>query len=98
MASRNLGLVVLVPGLLAAIASRPAAAGEKAPDRWDKAKAAQSLDRRAEDWFKFSGANRGQGASKSSCVSCHSLLPYALARPVLRGVSHDDRPTPFEKK
>lgn len=72
--------------------------GENTPESWDKTRASQYLDRRGEDWFKFGGAYRGQGTSTTSCVSCHSLLPYALARPVLRRLSHASQPTRWETK
>jgi squalene-hopene/tetraprenyl-beta-curcumene cyclase len=73
-------------------------AGENTPESWDKISASQYLDRRGESWFKFSGAHRGEGATGSSCVSCHSLLPYALARPILRRISHESQPTEGERK
>ena len=53
---------------------------------------------RGSEWFKFDGARRGEGAASVSCVSCHTLLPYALARPVLRRVSDDMVPTEMETK
>ena len=72
--------------------------GENAPGQWNKAAAVGYLDRRGAEWFKFGGARRGQGASTTSCVSCHTLLPYALARPVLRRMSGDKTPTEYETK
>ena len=68
------------------------------PGQWDQSRAAQYLDGRGENWFKFGSANRGEGASASQCVSCHSLLPYALARPVLRRLSNEKSPTEWETK
>src|SRR2546429_5202437 len=29
-------------------------------------------------------SDRGQGESKSSCLCCHTVVPYTLARPALR--------------
>src|SRR5262249_33988815 len=98
MAKRNLCLVGIVLGICALNYPDTAAAGDKTPTSWDKTSASQYLDRRGEEWFNFGGANRGQGDSRTSCVSCHSLLPYALARPVLRRVSSEDRPTRWETK
>jgi squalene-hopene/tetraprenyl-beta-curcumene cyclase len=62
------------------------------PATWNKAAAGKALDARATTWFEWNGADRGQGPGKITCISCHSLLPYALARPVLRRVVGDKQP------
>ena len=98
MSNRSLYLVALVLGIPIVIATPGTRGGENTPEPWDKTRASQYLDRRGEEWFKFGSASRGQGASKSSCVSCHSLLPYALARPVLRRVCDESVPTRWETK
>ncbi len=98
MLRRNLATMLLVLGIHAFVLSAATLAGENTPEPWDQTKASQYLDRRGEDWFKFGGANRGQGASATSCVSCHSLLPYILARPVLRRLSDELLPTKWETK
>jgi squalene-hopene/tetraprenyl-beta-curcumene cyclase len=98
MASRNLCRLSLVLGLLVFASSASALGGEYTPERWDPTKASQYLDRRGEDWFNFGSAHRGQGTSKTSCVSCHSLLPIALARPVLRRLSNEVEPTKLETR
>ncbi len=87
-----------VTALLAALSVAPTFGGENTPDQWDSKRAAQYLDGRGENWFKFSSANRGEGASASRCVSCHTLLPYALARPVLRRLSNENQATQWETK
>src|SRR5438270_13370039 len=51
-----------------------------AQSRWDAKAAAGYLDGRAAAWLAWSGAARGQG---TACVSCHTTLPLALARPAL---------------
>ena len=48
---------------------------------WDQAAAADYLDGRLAWWMTWSTAARDQN---TSCVSCHTSLPYALARPALR--------------
>jgi squalene-hopene/tetraprenyl-beta-curcumene cyclase len=73
-------------------------AGDATPADWNRAGAAQYLDGRGKSWFNFSGANRGEGATASHCVSCHSLLPYALARPVLRRMSKEKVAAEWETK
>jgi squalene-hopene/tetraprenyl-beta-curcumene cyclase len=98
MASRNVFLLSVVQGLFSFVYSAPTHGGENAPKEWDRTGAAQYLDRRGEDWFNFGSAHRGQGPSTISCVSCHSLLPYALARPVLRRLSNENVPTELETR
>ncbi len=98
MVSRNFVPLSLLPALLAVVSSAPTFGGENTPGQWNKAGATRYLDGRGENWFKFSSANRGDGASASRCVSCHTLLPYALARPVLRRLSNENQATTWETK
>jgi squalene-hopene/tetraprenyl-beta-curcumene cyclase len=65
---------------------------------WQIEASARYLDERAKAWFEFGDAARGEGATKSACVSCHTLAPYALARPALRKHAGKDPPTEFEKR
>ena len=44
---------------------------------WDPKAAASYLDRREAAWAAWPGASRDQG---TFCVSCHTAIPYALAR------------------
>jgi squalene-hopene/tetraprenyl-beta-curcumene cyclase len=97
MASRNACFLVLVQVLLASM-SAPTKGAENNPGQWDKISAARYLDSRGETWFNFGSAHRGQKETTSTCVSCHSLLPYALARPTLRRISDDSPPTKLETK
>ena len=48
---------------------------------WDAKAAAGYLDQRMEWWRGWDRAKRDQG---TFCVSCHTVLPYTLARPALR--------------
>lgn len=48
--------------------------------KWDPAKAATYLDTRELWWQNWLPAKRAQG---TYCVSCHTALPYAMARPLL---------------
>jgi squalene-hopene/tetraprenyl-beta-curcumene cyclase len=59
------------------------AAPEPAPSSssWDARAASAYLDGRQAWWMTWSGANRDHD---TQCVSCHTALPYALARPALR--------------
>jgi squalene-hopene/tetraprenyl-beta-curcumene cyclase len=74
--TRCVGLVLILA------ITPPALAAE--PDGWQSARAAEYLDERAKEWFAYASAHRGAGATQSTCVSCHTLVPYALARPALR--------------
>jgi len=53
---------------------------------WDARAAAQYLDQRQGWWESWPRSARDHG---TVCVSCHTALPYALARPELRGVLHE---------
>ena len=48
---------------------------------WNPRAAAASLDARQTWWASWPSAQRDHG---TFCVSCHTALPYALARPALR--------------
>jgi squalene-hopene/tetraprenyl-beta-curcumene cyclase len=48
---------------------------------WVPKAAALYLDNRASWWMGWNGAARDHG---TFCISCHTALPYALARPALR--------------
>lgn len=65
---------------------RPVAAGDQfgvgRATAWKPDVAATYLDQRLIAWFAHDG--RGEEPTRSSCVSCHTVLPFALARPALR--------------
>ncbi|MGC2450127.1 MAG: hypothetical protein WA477_20925 [Candidatus Sulfotelmatobacter sp.] len=56
--------------------------------------AATYLDNRETWWTQWMGASRDHG---TFCVSCHTALPYALARPALRAAINDPTPTANER-
>jgi squalene-hopene/tetraprenyl-beta-curcumene cyclase len=85
---------ILAPLLLGMVLIAAAHAAEPAINR---DAAAKYLDGRAENWFSFKTADRGQGATNTSCLCCHTVVPYALARPALKA-SPTEPQTPFEKK
>src|SRR5262245_50107531 len=66
-----------------AAAIEPDAAG------WDAKAAAKYLDARAEFWSTWPNAARDRG---TFCISCHTTLPFAIARPALRGVLGEKAP------
>ncbi len=62
---------------------------------WDPKAAAAYLDSREAWWSEWSGSARDHG---TFCVSCHTALPYALARPVLRAALAEPGPSINEHK
>ena len=60
------------------------AAGDATGDAtdWKPDEARTYLDAREKAWFAFD--SRGEGATRSSCISCHTVLPYAMRTPALR--------------
>jgi squalene-hopene/tetraprenyl-beta-curcumene cyclase len=62
---------------------------------WDARAAATYLDARAEWWSTWPNASRDRG---TFCISCHTTLPYAMARPALRGLIGERGPSAAEGK
>ena len=56
--------------------------------------AATYLDSREEWWSQWVGSSRDHG---TFCVSCHTALPYAMARPALRAAKGDHAVSPQER-
>jgi squalene-hopene/tetraprenyl-beta-curcumene cyclase len=79
---RHLRSAVLTVGLvlLTTVSAGKARGGDPAPPRWSPKAAATYLDGRADWWLSWSGSARGQG---TVCLSCHTSMPFALARPAL---------------
>lgn len=64
--------------------------GIAAANSWDPKAAAAYLDQRAQWWMGWQEAARDHG---TFCVSCHTTLPYVLARPALRKVLAETGPS-----
>ena len=89
---RAFGLIAFLAASLSAGNSLP----ETAPsESWNTKKAAAYLDQREQWWSAWPVAARDHG---TFCVSCHTTLPYAMARPALRAALHEDGPSPGEQK
>ncbi len=73
-------------------ATRPRAEADPAAT-WNRKAAAAYLDQRATWWTTWPNAQRDHG---TYCVSCHTALPYALARPTLRQSLGESGPSPAE--
>ena len=83
--------------LLLGFTTRPGVAlnGRVPSNDWDREGAAKYLDERMDSWFaKAKKLKTGQG--ETMCVSCHTTLPYVLARPSLRRVMQVNAATPQE--
>ena len=90
----TLCLILLTSAALAAAAdlalsSTPAAS----PDTWSPTAAAKYLDTRQGWWQKWPVSQRDH---QTACVSCHTAVPFALARPALRSALGESAPTAAE--
>jgi squalene-hopene/tetraprenyl-beta-curcumene cyclase len=85
-------LAVLVLAGFCAVVSRPAT---RADDAWNRKAAAAYLDKHENAWMAWPKAAREQG---TFCVSCHTAMPYALARPALDSATGEKQLTPDERK
>src|SRR5437870_3345634 len=84
---------VLLMGLTArGLGSQGAAAGNGC---WDRDGAAKYLDERMDAWFANAEKLRS-GQGETTCVSCHTVVPYAVSRAVLRRAMHVSTRTPQE--
>jgi hypothetical protein len=80
---------------VAALALVVAVASVVAPvrgDGWSPQLAAKYLDDRQRDWFAWPRAASPDGP----CVSCHTGMPYLIARPKLRALLKETQPTMYE--
>src|ERR1017187_4849469 len=59
---------------------------------WDARLAASYLDARQQEWLRWPPAK----ATGGTCLSCHTGATYLLARPALRRVLGESRPTSYE--
>jgi squalene-hopene/tetraprenyl-beta-curcumene cyclase len=98
-----LGLPLIAVGMCPAIAAASdlgLAQVSNVPNKriaWDKLNAAKYLDDRMDLWFVKAKKLR-TGQKTTSCVSCHTVVPYAMARPLLRKAAGMSKPTPQEAK
>jgi squalene-hopene/tetraprenyl-beta-curcumene cyclase len=90
----TLGIAGLV--LVLALAVAAGVSARHADDLgWDAKAAAAYLDGRANWWTTWPNAARDRG---TYCMSCHTTLPYALARPALRDLLGERSPSAPEDK
>ena len=84
-------LMCVVAGAMVAC-SHPAVTGSSS---WDRKAAAAYLDSRTGWWMDWRVSARDHG---TVCVSCHTALPYALARPALRSALGEQGPSRNERR
>jgi len=86
-------LTAALLSLAAALPRTPAIRAEARPGTFNHLTAAAYLDQREQLWQHWAPAQKEQG---TVCISCHTTIPYAMARPALHTAS-DTTPTPSEK-
>src|SRR5215831_18488543 len=87
--------IILVGPHLGVIAARSGTARTSESVSWNEKYAAAYLDQRQTWWMEWPRAKRDHG---TFCVSCHTVLPYALARPALRRALNESAPSEVERK
>src|SRR5438105_1140603 len=87
--------VVAAVAAVAVLISASSAARPGTRLTWDARAAAAYLDQRQSWWESWPKAARDHG---TVCVSCHTAVPYALARPELRATLHERDTTPTERR
>lgn len=97
--SLRTGAFLVATGLVAAAWSFSSmVASAAAPDPgWDTAAAARYLDQRMDLWWTKAKPLR-TGSGEAKCLSCHTAIPYALARPLLRIAAGQAEPTAHETR
>src|SRR5438876_12143923 len=62
---------------------------------WSEKGAAAYLDGRLDWWIAWPSAARDH---QTFCISCHTALPYAMARPALRSALAEQGPSQSERR
>jgi squalene-hopene/tetraprenyl-beta-curcumene cyclase len=86
--------------MLLVSASTDFLAAQQLPDKvslspWNSRSAAAYLDGRMAWWLTWQTASRDH---ETSCISCHTAMPYALARPALRSALAEREPSAPERR
>jgi squalene-hopene/tetraprenyl-beta-curcumene cyclase len=69
--------------------------GQGTNPEWSPKAAAAYLDQRSSWWISWPRAARDH---ETFCISCHTMLPYALGRPALRGALAEKSASPNEQR
>ena len=86
---------ILAIGVAAGIVVRDRTEATETSPSWSGKAAAGYLDQRMVWWMGWKNAQRDHG---TFCVSCHTVLPYALGRPALRAALGEQAPSDPEKQ
>lgn len=89
--------VAAVSTLTLALGWLAGAAGSAATPQWDAGAAAQYLDARMDSWWTNAKVLK-TGDTDARCLSCHTAVPYVLARPALRRLAREATPTAHEDR
>jgi hypothetical protein len=81
-----------------ALGSARVASGGETADLARVRRAIDYLDDRQDAWARFAKAERGEAADKTTCVSCHTGISYALARHALGRFAAEPRPSAAEER
>jgi squalene-hopene/tetraprenyl-beta-curcumene cyclase len=84
---------ILAAGFAAMVKAAPPLTADST--RWSSKAAAAYLDGRIAWWMDWQPAARDH---ETFCISCHTALPYAMARPALRTALAEQAPSPVERK
>ncbi|MBI3263975.1 MAG: hypothetical protein HYZ58_12620 [Acidobacteria bacterium] len=94
----RLAITLVLAALVTGVASRQASPPiDRERHGWNQESAARYLDDRMDAWFANAKKLR-TGEAQTACVSCHTSVPYALARPALRRAMHASAATPHETR
>src|SRR5213593_567332 len=91
----KLGIGILAACLSASLLRAGSPSEPQASTSWNPKAAAAYLDRRESWWMAWPPAMRDHG---TFCVSCHTAVPYALARPALRAALGEAAPSENERR
>ncbi len=80
--------------LALALVGRSEASERPRANGWNAAGAARYLDARLQWWRSWPKSARDHD---TRCISCHTALPFALARPTLRKALGESAPSPTEQ-
>ena len=95
MRSVTYGTCILTVCLAASLFAASNPSTSPTPQSWSGKAAATYLDGRLAWWMGWPVAARDH---ETFCVSCHTVAPYALARPALRAQLREQTPSPQERK
>lgn len=84
--SRQPNLIFLLTLLSTGLLVSCSRASESSTLHWNRRAAARYLDQREARWAAWPGAARDHG---TFCISCHTALSYALARPDIESTDND---------